>query len=104
MFWDRPKSPRVLKDTRRKREGEDAPRQHQEDEMLLMHQLPCLTMNPFLRKFQKGPNLACERRKLFLIRLVQVFLRFIVSSFLQLVPNGDYVHYMITSDAVVPYL
>lgn len=40
FFEDGPKSPRVLEGTRRKREGEDAPRQHQQDEMLLMDQLP----------------------------------------------------------------
>lgn len=95
-----PKDPRSLGDTWSKREGEDAPRQHQQGEMLLMHQVPCLTMNPFLGKLQKSPNPARERKKLFIIRLGQVFLRFTIGSFLQFVHNGDYVGYMITADAI----
>lgn len=59
------KNLRGLRDIWRKREGEDARRQHQQGEMLLRHKLPCVTTNLFLGKLQKGPNPACERKKLY---------------------------------------
>lgn len=43
LFWGRPQNPRNFRDTWRKRDGEDAPRHHQQGEMLLMHHKPWKT-------------------------------------------------------------